>query len=75
MKLIKHIQYGIKMKKRINWGIMLWAVFFILLNSDWRNIKYLPNLIRELTKLIKKRSVYQEDGDFVLIHKNKIKDL
>lgn len=63
------------MKNRINWGIMLWACFLILLNSDCNNIKYLPNLIKELNKLWKKNSKYIEDGDFVLIHKSKTKDL
>jgi len=63
------------MKKRINWGILLLSAFLILIVSDWKNIKYLPNLIKELHKLIKKNSNYKEDGDFVLIHKTKIKNL
>jgi len=63
------------MKKRINWGILLLSAFLILIVSDWKNIKYLPNLIKELHKLIKKNSNYKEDGDFILIHKTKIKNL
>jgi len=63
------------MKKRINWGILLWACFLILLNSDWKNIKYLPNLIKELSRLWKRNSKYTEDGGFVLIHKSKLKNL
>lgn len=62
----------VKMKKRINWGILLWAAFLILITNDWKNLKYLPNLIRELNKLFKKKSKYIEDGDFVLIHKKKV---
>jgi hypothetical protein len=63
------------MKKRINWGILLLAAFLMLITSDCKNLKYLPNLIKELHKLFKKNSIYKEDGDFVLIHKNQIKNL
>ena len=62
------------MKQRISWGIMLWAGFLILLNSDIKNIRYLPNLFRELHRLWIKNSKYSEDGDFILIHKSKEKN-
>jgi len=58
------------MKRRINWGILLWSTFLILINNDWRNLKYFPNLIKELSKLFKKRSKYIDDGDFILIKKS-----
>jgi hypothetical protein len=63
------------MKNRINWGILLWAAFLILITSDCKNLKYLPNLIKELHKLFKKGSGYTEDSGFILIHKSKVKDL
>ena len=63
------------MKKRFNWGILLWAAFLILINSDWKNIRYLPNLIKELQKMMKRNTKYTEDGSFILIHKSKLKDL
>lgn len=63
------------MKKKINWGILLWSVFLILVISDLKNLKYLSNLIKELNKLFKKHSKYTEDKDFILIHKNQAKDL
>jgi hypothetical protein len=63
------------MKKRFNWGILLWASFFILINIDWKNFKYLPNLLKELQKLFHKNSRYTEDNSYVLIHKTKLKDL
>jgi hypothetical protein len=62
------------MKRKISWGILLLAAFLILIISNWKNLKYLPNLIRELKKLFRKNSIYKEDNDFVLIHKAKIKD-
>lgn len=63
------------MKRKINWGILLWAVFLILINNDWKNLKYLPNLIKELRRLARKHSHYTEDDGFVLIHKSQIKNL
>jgi hypothetical protein len=63
------------MKQKISWGILLWAAFLILITSDWKNLRYLSNLIKELTKLTKKNSNYIEDSDFVLIHKDKLKTL
>lgn len=65
---------GNHMKKRISWGILLWAAFLIMLTYDWKKIKYLPNLIKELNKLTKKGSKYTEDGDFILIPKPKTKE-
>lgn len=62
------------MKNRIKWGILLWSAFLILVITDLRNLKYLSNLIKELSKLCKKKSNYTEDGDFILIHKSKIKN-
>ena len=62
------------MKQRINWGILLWAGFLILLNSDIKNIKYLPNLLQELRKVWKRTSEYNEDRDYVLIHKRLFAD-
>ena len=55
--------------------ILLISIFLILLNSDVKNLKYFPNLIKELAKLFKKNSSYTEDSGFVLIHRSKIKDL
>lgn len=79
MKLFQLIQIGaeedIKMKNRINWSILLWSTFFILVVLDYKNLKYLINLIRELYNLSKKRSKYIEDGDFVLVHKKHIKNV
>jgi hypothetical protein len=63
------------MKKTINWGILLWSTFLILVINDWKNVKYLPNLFKELSKLFKKNSKYTEDGDFILIPKPMPKDL
>jgi len=63
------------MKKRISWFLLLWTTFLILIISDWRNLKYFFNLIKELRKLFKKGSKYTEDGGFVLIHRSQIKDL
>lgn len=63
------------MKKRINYTLLLWTSFLILIIQDYRNLKYFLNLIRELKKIIKNQSGYSEDGDFILIHKSKIKEL
>jgi hypothetical protein len=63
------------MKKRISYVILLWSAFLILITIDWKNIKYLFNLIKELSKLMKKNSKYIEDDGFGLIHKNKLKNL
>jgi len=63
------------MKRQVSWGILLWAAFLILVTIDWKNLKYLPNLIKELSKLIKKNSKYTEDNCFILIHKNHLKNL
>jgi hypothetical protein len=63
------------MKNKINWAILLWAGFIILVISDWKNIKYLFNLIKELNKMFKKHSEYDEDSGFVLIHKSQLKNL
>jgi len=62
------------MKTKLSWFLLLWTSYSILLIHDWKNIKYFPNLIRELQKLIKKNSKHSEDGDFVLIPKSKVKD-
>jgi hypothetical protein len=62
------------MRKRLSWGIMLWAAFLIMLTYDWKKIAYLPNLIKELRKLTKKSSRYTEDNDFVLVPKPKRKE-
>jgi len=63
------------MKKRISFTLLLCAIFLILIIQDYRNLKYFLNLLRELKKIIKNQSGYKEDGDFVLIHKSKIKEL
>jgi len=55
------------MKKKISWIILLSASFLILIISDYRNLKYLFNLIKELHKIFKKGSEYNEDKDFILI--------
>ena len=62
------------MKRKISWGILLWAAFLIMLTYDWKKIKYLPNLVKELHKLTKKSSKYTEDSDFILVPKSKQKD-
>ena len=62
------------MRKQISWGILLWAAFLIMLTYDWKKIKYLPNLVKELHKLTRKHSCYTEDSDFILVPKPKIKD-
>lgn len=63
------------MKTKVSWCVLLWAAFIILIIQDYRNLKYFPNLMRELKKIIKNQSGYKEDGDFVLIHKSKMKEL
>jgi hypothetical protein len=55
------------MKKKIDWVILLGAAFLILIISDYKNLKYLFNLIKELHKIFKKGSEYNEDKDFILI--------
>lgn len=62
------------MRKQISWGILVWAAFLIMLTYDLRKIKYLPNLIRELNRIAKKGSRYNEDSDFVLVRKPKQKE-
>ena len=52
----------------------MWAAFLIMLTYDFKKIKYLPNLIRELNKLARKGSRYTEDGDFMLVPKPKHKE-
>jgi len=63
------------MKQKISWCLLLWTCYLILVISDWRNLRYFNNLVKELNKLIKKDSKYSEDGDFVLIHKTEVKEL
>lgn len=63
------------MKKRLNWILLLWTSYLILLINNWKNLKYFPNLIKEFKKIIKKNSKYTEDDEFILIHKNQIKNL
>jgi len=60
------------LKLRIIWGILIWNTFAILCVQNWRNLKYLKQTLTELKKLIKKNSIYTEDGDYTLIHKNQI---
>lgn len=77
MILIAPIVHGLKagnMRKQISWGILLWAAFLIMVVYDWKKIKYLNNLIKELHKLTKKSSRYNEDSDFMLVPKPKQKD-
>lgn len=62
------------MKQKINWLILLCASYLILLLDNCKNLKYLPNLIKELGKLFEKGSKYTEDGDFMLIPKPKQKE-
>lgn len=62
------------MRKQLSWGILVWAAFLIMLTYDFRKIKYLPNLIRELNKIARKGSRYNEDSDFVLVRKPKQKE-
>jgi hypothetical protein len=69
------MKLGEEMKKRINYTLLLWTSFLILIIQDYRNLKYFLNLIRELKKIIKNQSGYKEDGDFVLIHKSRMKEL
>jgi hypothetical protein len=63
------------MKKRLSWFLLLLVSYLILLISDWKNLKYLPNLVKELRKLFKKGSCYTGNSDFILIPKPQIKDL
>lgn len=60
------------MRRKINWGILLLSAFLILIMSDWKNLKYLSNLIKEFGKIFKKHSQYIEDGDYILIHKKEL---
>lgn len=53
---------------------MVWAAFLIMLTYDFRKVKYLPNLIKELNNITKKGSRYNEDSDFILVPKPKQKD-
>lgn len=62
------------MRKQISWGILLWAAFLIMLIYDWKKIKYLPNLVKELNKLARKGSIYTEDSDFMLVPKAQPKE-
>lgn len=62
------------MKTKFSWGVLLWAAFVILVNSDYKNLKYLPNLIKELKKIFKKGSCYNDDSDFVLVPKQRTKE-
>jgi len=62
------------MKTKFSWGVLLWAAFIILVTSDVKNLKYLSNLIKELKKIFRKGSCYTEDSDFVLIHKQRMKE-
>ena len=65
----------VKMRRKISWFLLLLAGYLILLISNSKNLKYFPNLIRELGKLIKRNSKYTEDSDFILIPKIQIKEL
>lgn len=62
------------MRKQISWTILLWAAFLIMLTFDWRKIKYLPNLIKELRRVARKGSRYNEDSDYMLVPKPKHKE-
>ena len=62
-------------KTRINWGILLLSAYLILIIINWKNSKYFFNLLKELTDLLKNNSKYVEDGDFILIHNPKKKNL
>jgi len=64
-----------KLKTRITWGILLLSTYLILVIINWKNFKYFFNLLKELTDLLKNNSKYVEDGDFILIHNPKMKDL
>ena len=57
------------LKLRIIWGILIWNAFIILCIQNWRNLKYLKKTFCELKKLIKKKSIYIEDNDYILVHK------
>jgi hypothetical protein len=73
MKLIKNILNGEKVKSKFTWILFLWTGFLILVIQDWRNLKYIFNLFRELCRIFSKNSGYYEDSDFILIHKDKLK--
>ena len=62
------------MRKQISWGILVWAAFLIMLTYDFKKIKYLPNLVKELNKLTRKGSRYTEDSNYVLVPKYKQKE-
>ena len=57
------------LKLRIIWGILIWNTFAILCVQNWRNLKYLKETLCELKKLIKKKSIYIEDNDYILVYK------
>jgi hypothetical protein len=63
------------MKRKISWFLFLLIGWIILIINDCRSKKIHLNFLRELKELCKKHSKYTEDNDFVLIHKNQIKDL
>ena len=80
MRLIRLIPNGVdvdknKLKTRISWGVLLLSAFIILVTCNWKNLKYIFNLLKELHKLTKKNSIYKVDDDFILIHKTQVKDL
>jgi len=62
------------MKTKINWIILLSASFLILIVNNWKNLKYFPNLVKELRKIFKGGLNYAEDGDFILIPRPKTKE-
>ena len=63
------------MKKRISWFLFLLMGWIILIINGCRSKKVHLNFLRELKELCKKHSKYTEDKDFILIHKDKIKNL
>jgi len=63
------------MKKRISWFLLLWTGYLLLIINNWKNIKYFGHLVKELQKLLKNNSKYIEDAGWILVRKEKIKNL
>ena len=61
------------MKQKFNWLILLCASYLILLLNDYKNLKYLPNLIKELGKVDGKN--IQEEDFIKILKKCEFKDL
>ena len=77
MRFNKHTVFGqkLKMKNKIIWSTILFNAYLVLVILDWKNLKYFPNLLKELKRIFKKNSKHTEDNGFILIHKSRLKNL